>query len=64
MKKIRTKSLTPANRQISDPVVTSVRRTWSLTHVKSFVASGVAATGPAVCSGAIHRPFLKLWVCD
>lgn len=40
--------LTPANLQISVPVATSVSKTSSATQVKSFVPSGVTATGPDV----------------
>ena len=53
--------LTPAKRHISVPMETSVSNTSSATHVTIFFPSGVMATGPAVCNGAIERAFLKLY---
>ena len=52
--------LTPRNRHISTPAFTSVRRASSPTQVTSLEPSGVRATGPAVCRGAMTLPFLKL----
>ena len=54
--------LTPAKRHISTPALMSVRSASSPTQVTSLDPSGVIATGPAVCSGATTRPFLKLCV--
>ena len=56
--------LTPAKRHISTPALMSVRSASSPTQVTSRDPSAVIATGPAVCKGAMTRPFLKLYAQD
>ena len=63
------KKPTPSNLHISPPSDASVMRASVSTQVNNLVPSGLRATGPLVCRGAITRDFLNLrrrygfWQC-